>query len=372
MPYKEGSGHRAHVMWKGERHQQLCRTKKEAVEWEVAKRKELKENEKLQQLGMDLLTFCTKYLDESEKFVPRTYQEKQSLTRRILKCWGPDTPVLEITPEKIDSYLKSRAKYGNKKQKSHKLSSSGNAMNKDRKNLMAMWNWGIRILDSMKRMENPVQDIERRPHDRKTQYVPPPEDVFKVLAAATKEERVFLSCYLHTAARRSEIFHLTWSDDINLEQRLIRLGSRKNRSGDMIYEWMPMNEELHKSLAWWWKNRPVRNAVHVFVHDDPLHTNYGKPYTQRRRILRSLCKRAGVRYFSYHALRRFVASVLADRHKVSSKQIQRFLRHKNLRTTELYIHSLTDDLRQTADLLSETNLPEGFTRKGMGVGTENS
>ena len=112
-------------------------------------------------------------------------------------------------------------------------------------------------------------------------------------------------------------------------------------------------------------------CVLVFVHDDPLHPNYGKPYTQRRRILRSLCKRAGVRYFSYHALRRFVALVLADRHKVSSKQIQRFLRHKNLRTTEVHIHSLTDDLRQTADLLSETNLPEGFTRRGKEVGAEN-
>ena len=70
----------------------------------------------------------------------------------------------------------------------------------------------------------------------------------------------------------------------------------------------------------------------VFVCDRPQH--YGKPFTSRRRFIKGTCKRAGVKEFGFHALRRYVASVLADTHKVSAKTIQRILRHKNLSTTE--------------------------------------
>ena len=74
-----------------------------------------------------------------------------------------------------------------------------------------------------------------------------------------------------------------------------------------------------------------------------------------------LCKRAGVRPFGFHAMRRYVASVLADTHKVSAKRIQRILRHKNLNTTERYIQNLNDDLKSTFDLLSQNKIPQSHT-----------
>jgi integrase len=129
----------------------------------------------------------------------------------------------------------------------------------------------------------------------------------------------------------------------------------------MDYEWLPMSNELHDSLFWWYKNRPVKNATYVFVVPDKHQKNYGKPYTVRRWILKVICKRAGVKEFHYHALRRFVASVLADTHKVSSKTIQRILRHKYLHTTELYIKNLNSDLSVTMNLLSEIKVPQGST-----------
>ena len=42
----------------------------------------------------------------------------------------------------------------------------------------------------------------------------------------------------------------------------------------------------------------------------------------------------------------------ADTHKISAKSIQRILRHKNLRTTELYIQNINNDLKSTINLLS--------------------
>ena len=79
----------------------------------------------------------------------------------------------------------------------------------------------------------------------------------------------------------------------------------------------------------------------------------GKPFTTRHQFMKGLCKRAGVKSFGFHALRRYVASLLADTHKVSAKTIQRILRHKNLATTERYIHNINRDLTGTMNLLGE-------------------
>ena len=100
----------------------------------------------------------------------------------------------------------------------------------------------------------------------------------------------------------------------------------------------------------------------MFVHDGPgLH--YGKPYKTRSRFLKGLCKRAGIKPFGFHALRHYVASVLADTHKVSAKRIQRILRHKSLSTTERYIQNINDDLEDTLELLSTASVPQNGTPK---------
>ncbi len=76
-------------------------------------------------------------------------------------------------------------------------------------------------------------------------------------------------------------------------------------------------------------------------------------------FMKGLCKRAGVKPFEFHALRRYVASVLADTHKVSAKTIQRILRHKNVTTTERYIQNINHDLTTTMNLLSGKDPQEG-------------
>jgi hypothetical protein len=93
---------------------------------------------------------CVKYLDYAERFSKRTYDEKRTLVRRLLTSIEPDTPVYKITSEMILAYLNSRAK-----------NQSNNAYNKDRKNLLAMWNWGQDYLDIT---TNPVTKIKKLPH----------------------------------------------------------------------------------------------------------------------------------------------------------------------------------------------------------------
>ena len=338
MPYKEKDKWRGKVTFNGRRHTSLHKTKRAAIAWEHTIRKELEKKEKNLPRGLDLLTFCSKYAIFAERFSRKVYDEKRSLCKRILITWEPATLVQDICPDMIQTYLDKQAS-----------TRSANASNRDRKNLLAMWNYGSKFLGLS---ENPVAITSKRAHDRKPPYTPPTEDILRILLVATRKEKVLLDCYLRTAARRSEIFRLTWVEDINFERRKIRLGTRKTRDGSMEYTWIPMADELYESLWWWWNNRKFKQAPYVFVNDHPG-PNYGERFRVRRRFMASLCERAGVKPFGFHALRRFVASRLADMGK-STKIIQQLLRHKKLSTTERYIHSINDGLKGvTNGLLDE-------------------
>jgi integrase len=61
--------------------------------------------------------------------------------------------------------------------------------------------------------------------------------------------------------------------------------------------------------------------------------------------MKTLCRKAGVRYFRFHALRHLGASIL-DRENVPLGTIQRILGHENRTTTEIYLHSIGEAERQ--------------------------
>ena len=342
MPYKEGKNWRATPHYKGKRLQtRLFETKKEALIYEAEAKKEAKGIEKKLPQGMDLLTFCVRYLDYAvSRYMSKVYDEKNAVCKRILTAWGSESAVSEITTEQAQQYLDEQA-----------ISRSPNASNKDRKNLLVMWNKGIKFFGLT---SNPIAATERHRHDRETQYTPPSADVLKVLMVATRQERVFLDAYLQTGARRSEIFRWAWNEDINFDRREYRLGTRKTSDGSMQHEWFPMSDDLYESLKWWWENRTIKNSPYVFT-DDQKGPHYGKPYTTRRRFLHGLCKKAKVKPFGFHALRRFVASSLADSGK-STNAIRRVLRHKNVSTTERYIQNVNNDLKETMGALSFAKL----------------
>lgn len=340
MPYfdKNKKKWRAAVMREGERFQALFDTKAEAKGWEAEKKREVASKQEQTPDDMELRVFFSRYLDHAEmRFSVKVFKEKRALLQKLSRLWGGGTLLKAVTVDMVASYLETQAK-----------ERSNNASNKDRKNLLALWNWGIERFDLK---HNPVSKISSLRHDREPQYTPPEGDVLRVLAVATGEERIFLNVYLQTAARRSEVFRWTWMDDINFEKKEVRLGTRKTKDGSMEYAWLPMSEDLHTDLMWLWKNRQFKESPYVFVCGQPG-PRYGQPFLVRRKFLKGLCARAGVRPFGFHALRRYVAYTLADTHKISAKTIQRVLRHKHVTTTEIYLQNTNKDLSGVMNLLS--------------------
>lgn len=64
--------------------------------------------------------------------------------------------------------------------------------------------------------------------------------------------------------------------------------------------------------------------------------------------MRTLCGKAEVKYFCFHALRHAGASIM-DSHNVPMGAIQRILGHENRKTTEVYLHSIGQTEREAIE-----------------------
>ncbi|MFW5720625.1 MAG: tyrosine-type recombinase/integrase [Candidatus Dojkabacteria bacterium] len=305
-------------------------SKRAALKWEMEMRELLQKEQEHQTptaSSPSILTWATDYLNDVQtRFIKKTYKEKCSSLRMLIKELGQNTPVDAISVGQAQTFLT--------KQFSKR---SGYAVNKDRKNLAAAWTWGSRFMNGFPDSKNPFQSVPKFPEDRNDRYVPPIEDFYKVLAQTSGQDRVILQTFFYTAARRGEIWNLTW-EDVDFTNSRIRLWTRKRLGGSREFDWIPMVDDLASVLAQWKQDQPYR-FDHVFVNLSPQSVGYMKPFVDRIRFMRRMCEAAGVEYFGYHAIRHLTASELY-RAGHSIALIQKVLRHKNPNTTARYIRSL--------------------------------
>jgi integrase len=84
--------------------------------------------------------------------------------------------------------------------------------------------------------------------------------------------------------------------------------------------------------------------------------------------MKTLCRKAGVRYFRYHALRHAGASLM-DNNNVPLGAIQRILGHENRTTTEIYLHTIGNIERHAIHVFetaSENSLSDSLSTKKVG------
>lgn len=364
MPYKDQGKWRAVCRLAGMRtSKKFPLTKqgwRDAVAWEKEEVKRRQEEQT--HTGTDFRTLYNEYLDFCQvRYSAATYSEKKTLGKRFMRFMNglpvkekPDEPpppsfdISIITPKDIADFMLQRAEEKSK-----------NNANVARKNLHSFWEWlakihGIRV--------NPCASLDKLPHSRSAQYVPPEADILKVLMVCDRKERTFLNCYLQTAARRSSVFRWKWGEDIDFHLGQVRIGHSKTADGSREYIWLPMTDELKADLQWWYRNRQHRESPYVWtISEGPYE---GQPFTFRHKFLRGLCKRAEVREIHFHDLRRYAATKLAAR-GVPMSVIQRILGHKNLSTTERYLGRCNEDLRATMELLkndpAEAKVPRSST-----------
>jgi integrase len=325
MPYKHKKNGKtvwmAQVKIDGKKKRQVFTKKEDAKKWEVEQKEKAALPPEQTIPTTSFLEWATLYLDHSVRYSPKTYSEKKSALKRLLKTVKPDADVQ--TFRKMDA-LKYLQKLFKKR--------SGYSVNKERKNMAAAWNFGVKFLEGFPAM-NPFLAVPRFPEVRQNRYVPPEKDFRKVLDQAEGQDKVMLMTFLHTAARRGELYKLQWGD-VDFGGKRLRLGTKKRQDGSMEYEWLPMTDELFNTLL-----AHRQGAVNEWVFTQSSGRCEGKPYTENRGFPQRLCESAEVKPFGCHAIRHLTASILAN-NNVPMIAIQQILRHKKLATTERYVRGM--------------------------------
>jgi len=325
MAYKINS--HGKVRWRGKRqingvqYQGNFPTKREAEAWEAEMR-----NQGPQEVDSGTIPTVSEWIDANLKDAKdhgravSTIKERRFAFEGLLQIVNPLDPITEIDVKTATKCLTRRMEKSGYK-----------AANKDRKNLLAAWNWGMQLMDFPER--NPFKLAKRFPEAMPERYMPSEGDFWKLYDAAdTSQDKVMLLTYLHTAARKSELLQLRWKD-IDFANKRIRLYTRKRQGGGMEHDPLPMTEELVEQLEAHRKSIGFI-AEYVFLRPQTM-----KPYRSRVHLMEYLCEKAGVNRFGFHAIRHLSASVLYKAGYPISV-IQKMLRHKSANTTAKYLHDL--------------------------------
>lgn len=258
-----------------------------------------------------------------------------------------------------------------KKKKGGKIGNPASVANKYRKNLIAAWNWGAEFLDDFPRSASPFARVKEFPAEKQSRYVPPEEDIVKVLELAQGQDLIMLLVFYFTGARRGEVFKLSWERDVHIDDTAqsgkIRLKDRKTSTGKERHRWYDMHPALVQALSWWRQTRPCQvDNVFMQVH---CHSAMGLPFQSRSKFCARLCRRAGVKSFVFYSIRHKSARIVFADGGV--KAAQSLLGHYRPTTTNTYleeeglltgpavlVEALGDSqIGQAAGSLLKTNLP---------------
>lgn len=354
MAYKENRRWRAAVKYNGARKTKFFDKRKDAEIWEKDTLTALKQAQNLDSKcivtpvlsEMTVKEWLDGYLASLEGTVSvKTYKEKKLChdmfteqyegSGRTLKIGGGRgcLKIEQITPLLAQHYFAGERKLGR----------SGNAANKDRKNLIAAWQWGVQYCGFP--AENPFKKVKRQAESRHPRYVPSLDDFVKVVAVADKEGKTLLMALFFSAGRKSEVFGLK-TEDVDLRENRLRLWTRKRKNSDIEADFVPIPPEFKSALCEQMNRYP--SVEHVFVSKRDQ-----KPLVDHRRWLYRLCDQAGVRPFGYHGIRHLAASVAISDGSVGLLDVQQLLRHKSATTTQRYIHRVTTANRATSVLASK-------------------
>ena len=310
-------------------------TKRAAARAEREKRNELDRPPAIPTDTVSLVDLSNLYLDHCEAtHQPNTVRYKRQYFKAFIATLEDKHAAADQIPKQVFQSFLDRIATG----RGRKLS------NRHLKELKALYNWGLRN-DYVS--IHPLKYIEPKGEDQPKKYVPPPEDINAVLLAADQEEMDILLTIYSTGARISEVLRLTW-DDVNLEKKSITLWTRKRKGGGMQSDTLAMTEKLNDVMQRRWKTRN-KGSQHVFCQPDG--SRYSRDDLFIKKFMPSLCKRAGVKPFGFHAIRHRVAAILMDSGKATLGDIQHFLRQRRATTTEFYLRSLKPGSTEMAGIL---------------------
>ena len=229
-------------------------------------------------------------------------------------------------------------------------------------------NYELRVIDTFLRWAikrnylaaNPASGLERlRIPKRALPKFMTAEELRTLFAHATDEERRLFMAILLSGMRRGEAEFLTW-DDVSFDLGVILIREKAD------LEWQPKTDEriipLSPMLDQLLREQRAVSAAGRWVFPN----REGHRDTHILEKLKRICRRAGIRQSTVHALRHSFGAHLRMA-GVSLADIADLLGHRDLATTQIYAKVQQDHLRKAVSKL--TPLVQDVA-KGLPPGTD--
>jgi integrase len=337
MPYKiirkgRKKGWRGEVMFNGKRFtKQTFSQKKEAIKWERKKKKELLKQEKNTKHTIKLTKALSEYLEYIDATKSKaTYAQREQLSRQLVRFFGPEMNIIDLTEEGLKNYFLWRIKNG---------SVYGGI--KDRRSINAFLNWfKSEYSTKLPFGWNPMSvnlkfQLSNKilvGHEVEHKRIPNHTDVSSVLFMARNPAKLMIILTLNTAARRNDIECLTWAD-VDWEKERIRINNTKTKSRGGKEIWLPLISEAVQILREWYALNPSPWLFKDRHRSKLLPSDF----------LKKLCKEAQVQPFDFPGLRAFVPTYLSKHTNLNLLTIKEVMGHRSVETTQIYVRDQVSD-----------------------------
>lgn len=188
---------------------------------------------------------------------------------------------------------------------------------------------------------NPIIGIMQHPEPSRTRYLLA-EEKERFLEAVNVEPnhtiRDFIFMSLHTGARKSNVLAMRW-DSINLTDKTWDTPGTETKNG--IAHLLPLSEEAMPILK---ARNEQRNPQCPWVFPSDHNSKSGH-LEEPKKAWRRIIKRAGLKDFRLHDLRRTRGSWMAIA-GASQYVIGKALNHKSITSTEIYARLSIDPVRE--------------------------
>ncbi len=238
--------------------------------------------------------------------------------------------------------MEANAKYGWLGRRSVHSQVSARTVNYELRCLFTFFRWCIK---QNHLFANPAANIEKfRIPKRSLPRFMTSDELRKFFAACSEDERRLFCTILLTGMRKGEIAHLTW-EDINFELGVIFIQAKPEigwqpKTDERI---IPISPTLQQLLLEQFARQ--RSKQWVFANQK------GQPDRHILEKLKRICRRAGIRAATVHALRHSFGAHLRMA-GVSLADIADLLGHKDLATTQIYAKVQQEHLRTVVGKLS--------------------
>ncbi|MGB5895236.1 MAG: tyrosine-type recombinase/integrase, partial [Ignavibacteriaceae bacterium] len=245
----------------------------------------------------------------------------------LLKYLG-DIQLIDLTHKKIEEYIQFQIR-----------TNSIHSGRKDLINIKASLNWAVQ---NNYLLENPSKSIKRIIPPQKLPLYYTREDFQKLLDVIDKEDVKDLVIFaVNTGLRQSELLNLQFRQ-VNFSNRTIILDNQTHITKSKRIRSVPLNETAFNII----QKRNNGREQNVFtiresgIKQDWIVHNF-KKYVLKAKVNPKL---------HFHSLRHTFASWLVQK-GISIYEVSKLLGHADIKTTEIYAHLRSDDLRNAVRVL---------------------